>query len=358
MSSQKSSIQTTIESLKRRLDLDNKSKSSGKKSNKSRGGGRTAAGGKGAHRLQDLELSLKTPRLLAACERGDLDTVKKLFRTHGSKLNLEHEDNYGRTALVYASANGHLLVVRELLRKNANREHCCEGASPLYWAVSRGHTNVVSELLLYDANADSTNEKGWTSLMNASYFGRTGIVKLLLTYGASVDMTRNDDGKSALHWACKNGRVEIVQLLLEFGANPNVQDKNKLQTPLMYAILGNHSKIAMLLLSYAADPFITNIKSKNALDIAQEMSDDNIGNDGTKDGMKKAGDEEEGSGNGSSKRKKRKRKFGKDSKNNGCDLVVLMQQAGRLYSGIQKIVDPSLVCFFFVCGACVYVYNI
>lgn len=310
-------IQSTLQSLKRRLDLD-KSKDDDR-SNKS-----------GDLQLEDLENALKTSRLLLACENGDIDTVKKLFRQHG-KMKLEFEDKYGRTALVYAAANGHLMVVRELLRKNANREHCCEGASPLYWAVSRGHANVVQELLIYDANPDSTNEKGWTPLMNASYFGRTAIVRLLLNYGSNVDITRIDDGKTALHWACKNGRKSIVALLLGFGANPNIQDKNKQQTPLMYAILGNYRTIAQLLLSYAADPFIANVKSKSALDLAQDMSSKDETTKGTKDTK-----------HSKNKKKKNVNQNESDKDETECDLVVLMQQAGRLYTGIQQVVNPSM----------------
>ena len=330
--SHKSRVQTTLESLKRKLDLDRSHNDSKRE--------------KGSlshdHRLEDLEKSLKTPRLLSACEKGDLETVKRLFKQH-NKLDLEYEDSYGRTALVYSSANGHLSVVRELLRKNANREHCCEGASPLYWAVSRGHTSVVNELLLYDANPDSTNEKGWTSLMNASYFGRTNIVKLLLTYGANVDIIRNDDGKSALHWACKNGRINIVKLLLQFGANPNLQDKNKKQTPLIYAIFGNYCNIVQILLSYATDPFIINIKSKSALDIAQEMSNEIENNNNENNNNNNNNKDAEGS---STLNKKKNKKFKKNKNLNkneqDCDLVVLLQQAGRLYSGIQQIVNPSM----------------
>ena len=58
----------------------------------------------------------------------------------------------------------------------------------------------------------------------ASHYGRTEIVKELLTNGADPNI-RTKDGDTALHRAAHLGRLEICQALLAAGADPNARDK-------------------------------------------------------------------------------------------------------------------------------------
>ena len=55
-----------------------------------------------------------------------------------------------------------------------------------------------------------------TPLIRASYDGNVLLAKLLLKYGAQVDL-QNNDGWSALMAASQNGHTEAVTLLHEYG---------------------------------------------------------------------------------------------------------------------------------------------
>ena len=60
-------------------------------------------------------------------------------------------------------------------------------------------------------------------LIEASSDGNLGLVKLLLTNGANVNV-QNNNGQTALIWASQRGHLEVIKLLLERGADPF--DKN------------------------------------------------------------------------------------------------------------------------------------
>jgi ankyrin repeat domain-containing protein 50 len=108
--------------------------------------------------------------------------------------------------------------------------------------------------------------KDFTSLMIASYFGLTAVVKHLLEYG-SVDLDSKDGtyGRSALSWAAGNGfdvvsellikgthhRLKNLRLPLRKGAHVNYVDKHG-RTPLMYAVWNRHITVVRRLLRVGA----------------------------------------------------------------------------------------------------------
>lgn len=67
-----------------------------------------------------------------------------------------------------------------------------------------------------------------TALTWAAYHGYTGIIKLLLDRGASIDAPGMDD-KSALAWAAQRDRREAMEILLSRGASLDARDKNNLR---------------------------------------------------------------------------------------------------------------------------------
>ena len=87
--------------------------------------------------------------------------------------------------------------------------------STLHEASRDGHIERVKQLLDGgDATVDVKHENGRTSLMLASEYGHTDVVRLLLDRGAPVD-EREPIGKNALWYACQKGHAEVVKQLLD-----------------------------------------------------------------------------------------------------------------------------------------------
>ena len=85
--------------------------------------------------------------------------------------------------------------------------------TPLYAAASKGNTASVRILLDYGADVDLTTEKLWTPLMAAAAAGKVAITKMLLDYGADPN-ARNDQGMAAIGLA-RSASMESCERLLE-----------------------------------------------------------------------------------------------------------------------------------------------
>jgi len=76
-----------------------------------------------------------------------------------------------------------------------------------------------------------------TLLMIAVIHDKIDIVNFLLSKGSNIDI-QDENGSTALHFACNNGNMELVKILVTNGANINIDD-NYNSTPLHFAILRN-----------------------------------------------------------------------------------------------------------------------
>lgn len=131
--------------------------------------------------------------LINAVKRGDIESVKMLL-AHGADVNAREGDQYGWTALLYATENHNTGIVKALLDKGA------------------------------DPNIKGLNN-GRTALINASKLGLSDIAEALLTSGANVN-ARDNSGKTALSEATRQlhessgyiGYKVIIQLLKKAGA--------------------------------------------------------------------------------------------------------------------------------------------
>ena len=64
-------------------------------------------------------------------------------------------------------------------------------------------------------------ESGTTALISASAYGKIDIIKLLLEYGADVEIRTVEGGMNALEYSVYYGYIDIIKLLLEYGAEIN-----------------------------------------------------------------------------------------------------------------------------------------
>jgi ankyrin repeat protein len=104
-----------------------------------------------------------------AAHGGDIETVLRLI-AEGVDVNVW--DEYGRSALTFAAAAGHLEIVRALVRAGAWVDPFEEGSvfmTPLMCAAERGHLAIAEYLL--DEGADPTRHGG-VSICTAEYYAR------------------------------------------------------------------------------------------------------------------------------------------------------------------------------------------
>ena len=105
-------------------------------------------------------------------ECGMIPSFGALSKRNVEKVDVNSRDHDGVTALMHASLNGHVEVVRELLNcdeldVNA-RDH--DGCTALLCASICDEVDVVRELLNCDeVHVDARDEKGNTALIIASF---------------------------------------------------------------------------------------------------------------------------------------------------------------------------------------------
>ncbi len=141
----------------------------------------------------------ETP-LMAAARTGRVDAVQLLI-SHGSFVNAA-DPFQEETALMWASAEGHLEVVNALL---------AAGADPNL----KAHVSTITER----KNADHPSG-GFTALMFAVRNGHEDVARALIKGGADLKLT-NADGATAAVVAIANDRLDLAKELYDLGADPN-----------------------------------------------------------------------------------------------------------------------------------------
>ncbi len=149
----------------------------------------------------------------------------------------------GRTALIEASEEGRVEVVRLLLAAGAgvDAQDDEDEVTALIEASRWGHPAVVEVLLGAGADVEAHTRNGPTALMAASEEGRVEIVRRLLAAGADVD-ARDANHETALFTASRAGEPDVVEVLLAAGAAVDARDRHG-TTPLIEASWGHNYAI-------------------------------------------------------------------------------------------------------------------
>jgi ankyrin repeat protein len=134
------------------------------------------------------------PLLLLAIKEKSYGVIDVLLASKGMDVDLSNKQ--GETPLMYAAINGDLPLVKTLVLKNrAQLDHI--GWTPLHYACARGNYEVAQFLLSKGAIVDSLSLGDTTPLMMAVQSGNEYTVRLLLNYGANLQL-RNQVGLTAV----------------------------------------------------------------------------------------------------------------------------------------------------------------
>ncbi|KAM6455350.1 ankyrin repeat domain-containing protein 29 isoform 1-T1 [Liasis olivaceus] len=206
--------------------------------------------------------------LLAACQYGHIRVVETLLK-HGANI---HDQLYdGATTLFLAAQGGYLDLIRLLLSSGAKvNQPRQDGTAPLWIASQMGHSEVVRVMLLRGADRDTARHDGTTALLKAATKGYNDVIEELLKFSPALgllkrfclfvdkllhpslplninfhmllysqedcktfipqspheeQLSRVQNGTSALHAAVLGGNIRAVALLLEAGADPLLKNK-------------------------------------------------------------------------------------------------------------------------------------
>jgi ankyrin repeat protein len=149
------------------------------------------------------------------------------------------------------------------------------GCLHLIEAVTESNGAVVMRLAktkrILNGKVDYTFQedtlKKWTALHQCVRLSNTEMMKILLDFGANVEI-KDADGETPVFVASSSGEPEMVRLLLEAGANPNVKAKDG-WSALMMASRDGHPQVVKYLLESGADVFgASDMFGRTALDIS------------------------------------------------------------------------------------------
>lgn len=128
-------------------------------------------------------------------------------------------------------------------------------------AAMRGQLEIIKSMLSNKVDIDiyPNRNKGWTALMAASTFGKTEIVKYLISKGANVNVKLEDGETTLIQSAQNDDNKEIVKELLKADVEINAQTKKGLTALMRFAWMGQSEAVKMLL-DAGAD---TKLKNEN-----------------------------------------------------------------------------------------------
>jgi ankyrin repeat protein len=190
--------------------------------------------------------------LMWASQKGHKEIVQMLLQHENIEINTR-QDNDGRTALMWASLCDKKEIVEIFLQEKnieINQRDKKFGETALMKASSNGHKDIV-QILLQDKNIqiNKQNNDGRTALMHASHKGHNEIVEMLLQ-NENIEINQQDKyGWTALMWASREGNKEIVKMLLQDeNIKINTRQDNDGRTALMWASQQGHKEIVKMLL--------------------------------------------------------------------------------------------------------------
>lgn len=205
------------------------------------------------------------------------ETVAMLIKG-GANLNLE--DMNGRNCLHIAAYHGdqNLPTIIDFIQNIDAQDH--NGRTSLMLASSQGHLIACQQLIEHGADTDAIDEFGRTALIIAAISGFLDVCEMLVSFGAD-EGHKDNDGAVALHYAvahsdlqlCKSlitsttvqatdtrgvhplliagqrSSVPIVEELLKVGAPIHLQSHDGL-SPLRAAAISRNEKVLKYLLEY------------------------------------------------------------------------------------------------------------
>lgn len=161
--------------------------------------------------VDELNNRGETPLMVAAQNSAACITLSLLKR--GADPN--SQDNDGNTPLHHGVLASSHRIVAVLRRYNADVNiPNNDGKTPLHLAAEINSTDIISELAKSTFTLDTTvrSKTGETALISAVKRGLVRTVRHFMK--SNFEDSADDEGKTALHWACTFSNPTVVKLLI------------------------------------------------------------------------------------------------------------------------------------------------
>lgn len=177
------------------------------------------------------------------------------------------------TPLLLATQVNDLPAVRVCIDAKANPNLANKtGNSPVLHAAQQGYSKILELFMLAGVkpNDKSTGPDADESLPlhAACEGGKADAVKLLLQWGADVDL-KGSEGATAAMMAVQANSPQCLELLLAAGADVNIKTSDE-WTPLLLAVQENYHKCVGMLIEAGANPRAKNVEEQTATYLAAQ----------------------------------------------------------------------------------------
>lgn len=161
--------------------------------------------------------------------------------------------------LMIAARKGHCKTIKEIPVEKINLNHKDnDGNTALHIAAKKGFDKFLVYLLDLGAAPDTLNSSGWTPLMSAVVKEKAKCVKVLMERGAALNVKSIDKEYNVLHIAASSNSHHCLEHLLKNDEVVKFIDEKNMEdyTPLALAIQKKNDKCIKLLEEAGASPFI------------------------------------------------------------------------------------------------------
>ncbi|XP_074646427.1 uncharacterized protein LOC141902548 [Tubulanus polymorphus] len=193
--------------------------------------------------------------LIIACQNGDLEMVKTLFKAKPKTPDVNLTNRKGRRPIWIATNLSNVEIVEILLKRKKVEVDFLDpitGMTPLFTSIMRNSAPICQ--LLIHAKADvNLRQLGFDSeaespLIKAVQLNNLKICELLVNSLCHIE-ARTESGFSALHYAVAYRRYDICQFLLEQKIDLHGQSRNGV-TAMTLAIAHQVPRMVSILIQF------------------------------------------------------------------------------------------------------------
>lgn len=163
-----------------------------------------------------------TEELVKAAANGDAGKCEMYLNPSGQSTSQSEQTNSPINDKD-SSLPSTSTVVTPLGIEQANVNGVFAGHTSLQAASQNGHLDVIKVLLKYSADVEIEDKDGDRAVHHAAFGDEPAVIKLLAQAGADLN-ARNKRRQTALHIAVNKSHNNVVKTLLELRCHPSLQD--------------------------------------------------------------------------------------------------------------------------------------